>query len=159
MLIETLDPKRHNRTDFDCGVQELNLYLQQFANQDQKRGLAKTYVLVDGVKIRGYYSLAAHCITRENLPPDIRIGAYKEIPFLLLGRLAVDKEFQGKGYGDALMYHAFKTTKNTAERVGILGMIVDAKDENAAAFYQRFGFRSIEGNKNRLVLPITSFSV
>jgi GNAT superfamily N-acetyltransferase len=159
MLIEALDPTRHNRTDFDCGVQELNRYLQQFANQDQKRGLAKTYVLVDGTKIRGYYSLAAHCVTRENLPSDIRVGRYKDIPFLLLGRLAVDKELQGKGYGDAIMYHAFKTTKNIAERVGILGMIVDAKDEKAAAFYQRFGFRSVEGNKNRLVLPIASFSV
>jgi GNAT superfamily N-acetyltransferase len=159
MLIETLDPKRHNRADFDCGVQELNRYLQQFANQDQRRGLAKTYVLVDGEQILGYYSLAAHCVTRENLPPELRIGGYKELPFLLLGRLAVDKRLQGKGYGDAMMYHVFKTTKNIAERVGILGMIVDAKDEKAAAFYQRFGFRRIEGNKNRLVLPIASFSI
>jgi ribosomal protein S18 acetylase RimI-like enzyme len=159
MLIETLDPKRHNRADFDCGVQELNRYLQEFANQDQKRGLAKTYVLVDGTRIRGYYSLTAHSVTRKNLPPDIRTGVYNDIPFLLLGRLAVDRAFQGKGYGDAMMYHAFKTTKNLAERLGIFGMIVDAKDEKAVAFYQRFGFRSIEGNKNRLVLPITSFSV
>src|SRR5215472_4834576 len=154
MLIEALDPARHNRTDFDCGVQELNRYLQQFANQDQKRGLAKTYVLVDGIRIKGYYSLAAHSVTRENMPPDMKIGRYKDVPFLLLGRLAVDKEFQGRGYGDALMYHAFKTTKDIAERVGILGMIVDAKGEKAVAFYQRFGFRCIEGSKNRLVLPI-----
>jgi GNAT superfamily N-acetyltransferase len=159
MLIETLDTKRHNRADFDCGVEDLNRYLQQFANQDQKRGLAKTYVLVEGTRIRGYYSLAAHCVTRENLPPDVRIGGYKDLPFLLLGRLAVDKAFQGKGYGDAMMYHAFKTTKNVAGSVGILGMIVDAKDEKAAAFYRRFRFRSIEGNRSRLVLPIASFLV
>jgi len=159
MLIEILDPKRHNRADFDCGVPELNRYLQQFANQDQKRGLAKTYVLVDGTKIGGYYSLAAHSITYENMPPDIRIGRYKDVPFLLLGRLAVDKEFQGKRYGHAMVYHAFKITKNIAQSVGILGMVVDAKDEKAVAFYRRFGFRCIEGSSNRLVLPITAFSV
>jgi GNAT superfamily N-acetyltransferase len=161
MLIEILDPTRHNRADFDCGVPELNRYLQHFANQDQKRGLAKTYVLVDGTQIRGYYSLAAHSVTRENLPPDLskKAGVYNDIPFLLLGRLAIDKRFQGKGYGDAMMYHVLKTTKHLAESVGIIGMIVDTKDEKAAAFYQRFGFRRIEGNKNRLVLPIASFSV
>jgi GNAT superfamily N-acetyltransferase len=159
MRIELLDPKRHNRDDFDCGVQALNRYLQQFANQDQKRGLSKIYVIAGDTRIIGYYSLSAHSVSRENLPPSIPIGNYRDIPFLLLGRLAVDKRFQGQGYGDAMIYHAFKTTKQLAEQVGILGMIVDAKDEKAVAFYLRFGFRRIEGSKNRLVLPIASFLV
>jgi len=158
MLFELLDPKRHNRKDFDCGVQELNLYLQQIANQDQKRGLSKTYLLADDVNIIGYYSLTAHSVSRENLPPHMPMGSYKDIPFLLLGRLAVDKRFQGQGYGDAMMYHAFKITKETAEKIGIIGMIVDAKNEKAASFYEGFGFSRIEGSKNRLVMPISSFS-
>jgi len=167
LTIEILDPKRHNRADFDCGVQELNHYLQEVADQDQDRGLAKTYVLVDGTKIRGYYSLATHSVPRESLPQDIKAGnrkkikyekiRYTDLPFLLLGRLAIDKELQGQRYGRAILYDALETTKSIAERVGILGMIVDAKDEKTTAFYRKFGFRSIEGNKNRLVLPITSF--
>src|SRR5579859_3413804 len=165
--IEIFDPKRHDRSDFDCGVQELNHYLQEVADQDQDRGLAKTYVLVDGTKIRGFYSLAAHSVTRESPPQDIKAGKrkkikyekirYTDLPFVLLGRLAIDKELQGQRYGRAILYHALERTKSIAESVGILGMIVDAKDEKAATFYRKFGFRSIEGNKNRLVLSITSF--
>jgi hypothetical protein len=58
-----------------------------------------------------------------------------------------------------MMHHAFTITKETAEKVGIIGMIVDAKNESAAAFYEGFGFRRIQGSKNRLVLPLSSFSV
>jgi ribosomal protein S18 acetylase RimI-like enzyme len=159
MLFEPLDPKKHNRNDFDCGVPDLNRYLQQLANQDQKRGLAKIYAFADDATVIGYYSLTAHSVSRENLPPDAVLGNYNDIPFLLLGRLAVDKRFQGRGYGDVLIYHACKTTKETAEKVGILGMIVDAKNDKAASFYEGFGFKKIQGNKNRLVLPISSFPV
>jgi ribosomal protein S18 acetylase RimI-like enzyme len=156
MLFEILDSKWHNRKDFDCGVQELNLYLQQIANQDQKRGLSRTYVLADSASIVGYHSLAAHSVSRENLPPNVSAGGYKDIPFLLLGRLAVDRKFQGQGYGGAMIYHAFHITRETAEKVGIIGMIVDAKSEKAASFYEGFGFRRIQGSKNRLVMPISS---
>ncbi|WP_083269082.1 GNAT family N-acetyltransferase [Bosea vaviloviae] len=79
-----------------------------------------------------------------------------EIPFLLLGRLAVDRQWQGQGYGDALIVHAFKTTRAAAQQIGILGMIVDAKDEKAAGFYEGFGFRRLSGTQNRLVLPLSA---
>jgi predicted N-acetyltransferase YhbS len=78
------------------------------------------------------------------------------VPFLLLGRLAIDKPYQGQGYGGSLIFHAFKTTMETAEKVGIQGIIVDAKDENAARFYQKFGFMPLSTTKNRLVLPFTA---
>ena len=76
----------------------------------------------------------------------------------MLGRLAVDKKYQGQGYGDTLIVHAFKTTVDAAEKVGILGMIVDAKDDNAASFYAGFGFKRLYGPNKRLVLPITAMS-
>lgn len=158
MQFEALDAKKHNRNDFDCGVDELNRYIQQFANQDQKRGLARICVLATQAKIIGYYSLTANSVSREHLPGDIIRSNYNDIPFLLLGRLAVDKNFQGQGYGDSMIYHAFKTTKEAAEKVGILGMIVDAKNEKAAAFYEGFGFKKLQNSKNRLVLPISSFA-
>lgn len=154
-----LDPKLHDRAGFDCGVDVLNQYLQRFANQDLKRGLARICVLAEGRKILGFYSISAHSVLCDNLPDNVRIGPYEELPFLLLGRLAVDRTVQRQGYGDALIVHAFKTTREAAKQIGILGMIVDAKDESAAAFYEGFGFRRLSGNTSRLALPISAMDL
>ena len=156
MEFEPLNPKKHDRKEFDCGVDVLNRYLQKFANQDQKRSLTRIYVLTEGEKIIGYYSLSAHSVLRDNLPANHRLGYYNNLPFLLLGRLAVDKKYQGQGYGDILIYHAFKTTLHAAESIGLLGIIVDAKDEKAASFYEGFGFIRSLGNPNRLFLPLSA---
>lgn len=99
MEFSALDPKRHDRKGFDCGVEALNRYLKQVAGQDQKRNLSKVYVFAEGESIVGYYSLSAHSVSRENLPKGIKLGGYQDIPFLLLGRLAVDKNYQGQGLG------------------------------------------------------------
>ncbi|MEW6237126.1 MAG: GNAT family N-acetyltransferase [Candidatus Omnitrophota bacterium] len=156
MEFESLNPQKHNRKAFDCGVDALNLYLQKFANQDQKRSLTKVYVLADGVKIIGYYSISAHSVPLDNLPEEQKAGKYNDLPFLLLGRLAVDKTYQGRGYGDVLIFHAFKTTLHAAETIGIMGIVVDAKDEKAASFYEGFGFMRLSGNRKRLVLPLSA---
>ncbi|MDP8243375.1 MAG: GNAT family N-acetyltransferase [Candidatus Hinthialibacter antarcticus] len=156
MKFEPLSPKFHDRKSFDCGVKELNLYIQQFANQDQVRSLTKVYVLSDGPTIIGYYSICAHSVSRENLPENQKIGPYNDLPFLLLGRLAVDHNFQGKGYGDALIFHAFKTTLNAAETVGILGIVVDALNENVVSYYEGFGFMRLKGTQNRFVISIST---
>nr|WP_245396770.1 GNAT family N-acetyltransferase [Jiella sonneratiae] len=118
--------------------------------------MTRIYVLADGPTIIGYYSISAHSVRRDHLPEDVQAGPYEDIPFLLLGRLAVDRRWQGQGYGDALIVHAFDTTRKAASQIGILGMIVEAKDEKAAAFYEGFGFRRLAATTNRLVLPITA---
>ena len=159
MEFAALDPKGHDRKSFDCGVPALNEYLQRYANQDLKRSLTRIYVLADGPSIIGYYSISAHSVRRDNLPADIQAGPYEDIPFLLLGRLAVDRRWQGQGYGDALIVHVFHTTRKAASQIGILGMIVEAKDEKAAAFYEGFGFRRLTGTPRRLVLPTTAMNL
>jgi len=158
MKFELLQPKKHKRNSFDCGVEALNLYLQKVANQDQKGSLTKGYVLAEGERVIGYYSISAHSVSKDHLPKDRQFGGYHESPFLLLGRLAVHRDYQGLGYGDVLIFHAFATTMEAAEKVGIMGMIVDAKDENAALFYQGFGFKRLAFTKNRLVLPLTALA-
>lgn len=155
MNFELLDPKKHNRKNFDCGVEELNEYLRKYANQDQKRSLTRIYVLADEEKIVGYYSISAHSVLRENLPEGQRAGGYEDLPFLLLGRLAVDQNYRGQGYGDTLIYHAFKTTIHASETIGVMGMIVDAKNERAVSFYEGFGFIRLVGTRNRLALPLS----
>jgi hypothetical protein len=88
MEFEQLQPLKHNRNDFDCDVEALNQYLHKVANQDQKRNLTKIYVLAENEEIIGYYSISAHSVMRDNLTEDMKPGAYKDIPFLLFGRLA-----------------------------------------------------------------------
>lgn len=156
MKFEILNPKTHDRNDFDCGVESLNHYLRKFANQDQKRSLTKVYVLADGKTIIGYYSISAHSVLRDHFPESQSIGPYENLPFILLGRLAVDKRDQGQGYGDVLIYHAFEKTLYAAETIGIMGMVVDAKNENGLTFYEGFGFQRLSGTKNRLVLPLAA---
>jgi ribosomal protein S18 acetylase RimI-like enzyme len=156
MEFSPLDPKMHDRGSFDCGVDALNRYIRQFANQDLKRGLTRVYVLAEGRAIIGFYSISAHAVLRDDLPEEMRIGPYEDVPFLLLGRLAVDKRRQRQGFGDALIAHAFATTRSAARQVGILGMIVEAKNEQAVRFYEGFGFRILTGTPNRLVLPISA---
>ena len=158
MKFETLNTKKHDCKKFDCGVEALNQYLQKYANQDQQHGLSKIYVLSEGNAIVGYYAISAHSVMRDHLPEDIRIAGYGDIPFLLLGRLAVDKRYQRQGYGDALIFHAFKLTTETAEKIGILGMIVDAKNDEVISFYEGFGFKRLKATEARLVLPITALS-
>ena len=155
MEFELLNPKKHDRQSFDCGVESLNLYIQKFANQDQKRSLTRVYVLADQKEIIGYYSISAHSVLRDNLPEDQKLGGYDTLPFLLLGRLAVAQKRQGQGYGDALIIHAFQTTVHAAEQVGVMGMVVDAKDDKAVSFYEGFGFMRLSGTPNRLVLPLS----
>lgn len=156
MKFELLDAKKHDRASFDCGVKALNVYLHQFANQNQKRGLAKIYVLAEQTEIIGYYSISAHSVATDDLPENSKFGVYQEVPFLLLGRLAVDKKHQKQGFGDALIFHSFKTTAEIAEKIGVQGMIVDAKDEAAARFYEGFGFKRLQGSRNRLLLSFSA---
>ena len=158
MKFELLNSKQHNRNQFDCGVNALNIYLQRTANQDQKKNLSRIYVLTKESQIVGYYSISAHSVLTNDLPANMQLAHYPNAPFLLLGRLAVDLKFQKQGFGDALIFHAFKQTKVLAEKVGILGMIVDAKDEQSACFYEKFGFRRLSASPHRLVLPLSAIS-
>ena len=81
MKFERLDTQKHDRKDFDCGVIALNLYLQQFANQDQKRGLTRVYVLAKQQQIIGYYSICAHSVPTDQLPDNTRLGRYSDNTF------------------------------------------------------------------------------
>ena len=158
MKFELLNTKRHTQKQFDCGVDVLNIYLQRFANQDQKRNLTRIYVLTEETRIIGYYSISAHSVLTNELPDNQQLAQSPHAPFLLLGRLAVYKDFNGQGYGNALLFHAFKTTLDMAKKIGILGMVVDAKDETATRFYDKFGFKRLSASPNRLVLPLSALA-
>ena len=151
----------HDRAGFDCGSAPLNEYLQRTARQAQEKGLARIFVLVDEdaaapKQIAGYFSLSSCSGQAEELPPELAKKFPRTIPAVLLGRLAVDRRFQGRQHGSALLYQAMKNTAQGGEQIGIAGMFVDAKDDKAAAFYLKFGFVPLPSNPHRLFLPMKS---
>lgn len=140
--------------DFDCEVEVLNRYLHKYAFQSQQGAGARTYVTFsnDGL-IAGYFTLAYGSVEHEKAPERMTRGlARHPIPVMLLGRLAVDKRFKGRGLGKELLRDALLRTVNAAEIAGLRAVVVDAKDEAAKAFYQRFGFEPFKDEPMRLAL-------
>ena len=154
MLIEPLT-SRHNREAFDCGVESLNVYLKRFARQNADKNLGVTYaaVLTPGASfIAGYYTLAASSIVRTDLP-ETGLPNYP-IPSALLGRLAVDKQQQGKGIGGLLLVDALRRANVSSEALGLFAVEVLALDDTARAFYRRYGFAPMTDDPLHLYLPI-----
>lgn len=126
---------------FDCGHAELNRFLQQHALQNQRSGGSQTYVGLVGPTVVGYYALAVGSVEQEEAPERVKKGLAKHaIPIMLLAQLAVDRRWQKRGIGAALLKDATLRTLQAAEIAGIRALVVHAKDEVAKGFYQRFDF-------------------
>lgn len=142
-MIELLD-KKHNRIDFDCGKELLNNYLKTQAGQDIKRKLSACFVLPGNQKeIQGYYTLSNNSIPLSSFPEDIRKKlpkSYNSIPTTLLGRLAIDKKYQGKGIGKILLVDALKRSYEISQEIGSFAVVVDPIDEEAQNFYKKYDF-------------------
>jgi GNAT superfamily N-acetyltransferase len=133
----------HDRQGFDCGRQELNDWLRQVARQHQDKGLSRIFVATsEGVpdRICGYYALTLAELENRHLPQAWRKKLPRRIPGVRLGRLAVDKQYQGKDLGKLLLVDALIRAQRIYREVGGIGLFVDAIDEHAAGYYQRFGF-------------------
>lgn len=156
--IEPLD-KAHDRTGFASGAPELDRYVRELASQDVRRDVARVFVaLQDGSPaVCGFYSLGAANFQREKLPAAQanRLPHYP-VPAALLGRLAVDEGMQGKGLGVFLLMDALHRVLLASQTLAVHAMIVDARDEAAAAFYRKYGFIPFAGNERRLLLPMAT---
>ena len=149
---------RQDRTSFESGVEPLDRYFQRQVGQDLRRRVSACFVAVEqaaGV-IAGYYMLAAAEIPLSELGPDIvrRLPRYPTVPAARLGRLAVDRRFRGEKLGAALLADAVKRASRTD--IAVYAMIVDAKDDTAAAFYRHHGFMAYGSAPNKLVAPLAS---
>jgi len=146
-IVERLS-KRHIKTDFDCGKPALTNFLRNLASQHEKRGLGRTYVSIyeDDPLVMGYYALAASKVAFENWPEALRMPPGMGIPTILLGRLAVDQRFQGQGLGGFLLHHAMWLAERIASDVGAVALEVDALDEEASRFYERYQFDLLRDN-------------
>jgi GNAT superfamily N-acetyltransferase len=146
----------HDRTDFDCGTAALDRYLQTQVGQDIRRHIANCFVATPAEThaIAGYYTLSAASIALDELGPDIakRLPRYPVVPAARIGRLAIDRRYQRQGLGAALLYDAIdRALRSDAAMFAIL---VDAKDNEAVAFYTHHGFTPFKSRPNTLSLPI-----
>lgn len=146
--------KTHNRLDFDCGVPVLNRYLYERAGQDVRKYYTALFVAVDKHtgKILGYYTLSNTSVDLIDIPEHLKraLPKYAEIPAIRLGRLAVDKTARVQGIGVALVANAALRSMSNVSAWAL--MVVDAKDENACAFYKKCGFVELLDDDKRLYI-------
>ncbi|MDJ0533552.1 MAG: GNAT family N-acetyltransferase [Xenococcaceae cyanobacterium MO_207.B15] len=158
-IIELLD-KTHNRSDFDCGNEYLNRYLQQTARQHNQKGISRTFALTDAASnpkiIIGFFTLSLCEVRSQKLPPSLAKKYPLTVPGVKLARLAVDKNWQGKGIGKILIIEAMNRAVIIADNAGVIGLFVDAKDEKAKNYYTRYGFVSLEDNPLEMFLPLAT---
>jgi len=154
--IKLLDTSVHDRSCFDSGSYELNKYLSNQVSQDIKRRVTSCFVAVnDNLQIAGYYTLSTASVPLNDLPEKIKrkLPRYGSVPAICMGRLAVDKAFQGKGLGGVLLVNALKRSLKLEIPAAIF--FVDAKDERAASFYDKFGFIRFKDKKLSLFIPLS----
>ena len=127
--------------EFDCGDQSLNSWLRRHALANAAIDSSRTYVAVTGVGgIAGYIALTAASIEHREASIELSLGMPRyPLPVVLLARLAVDLSAQNTGVGAMLMRFAMEVTVETAERIGVRGLAVDATDERVAQYYERLG--------------------
>jgi ribosomal protein S18 acetylase RimI-like enzyme len=163
--LEALAPG-HDRTSFSCGVAALDEYLRNQATQDVRRRASACYVAVEAadsapggaVKVAGYYTLAAGGVPLTGLPPALakRLPRYPSVPVARMGRLAVDRAYQGRKLGAALLTDA--ALRALRSEVAVFAMVVDAKDAAAERFYLHHGFERYGSEPRRLIVPLGRFA-
>jgi len=153
--------RHHARDEFNCGEPELDEYLKRYARQNHEAGGSKTFVAVRNQddRILGYYSITFTVLDHEDVPERLRgrSGRY-EVPVFLLGRLAVDRSVQGQGLGEMLVLRAGIRCLRVAQEVGGFGLLIDAKNERVAEWYQRLGAERLAPASLQLLLPMKTIA-
>lgn len=147
----------HDRAVFTSGSEPLDRYLREQVTQDVRRRVAACFVaLSDGQRIAGYYTLASASLLLADLPATTakKLPRYPTVPTVRMGRLAVDQTFKGQGLGGALLADALDRAARS--EIAAYALMVDAKDEAAAAFYRHHGFIALPDSSLALFLPLAT---
>ncbi len=158
--ITHLASKRHIRSDFRCGQESLDTYIQKQASQDVKKRVSTVFVLINApdLTVLGYYTLSSYTVRATDLEKSFaqKLPRYPALPATLLGRLAVDQAHKGQGLGELLLIDALKKSWEASQDVGSLAVIVQALDETALNFYLKYGFQAFRQEPMKLYLPMKS---
>ncbi len=147
----------YDRAVFSCGSQPLDRYLREHVSQDVRRRIAACFVaLTDEQRIAGYYTLASASLLFSDLPTELakKLPRYPSVPAVRMGRLAVDQAFKGQGLGGALLADALDRAARS--EIAAFALVVDAKDEAAAAFYRHHGFIALADSPLSMFLPLAT---
>ena len=150
----------HDRTTFRSGSEPLDRYFQQQVSQDVRCRVTACFVaLTREQRIAGYYTLASASLRLADLPADIgkKLPRYPSVPAVRMGRLAVDQDFKGQGLGGALLADALD--RSCRSEIAAYALVVDAKDDLAAAFYRHHGFIALLSTPLMLFLPLIAAKV
>lgn len=155
---EPLD-RHHDRAAFSCQYPEFSTYISHTALQQAKKKICVVNVLLvdDPIRIAGYHTLSAAAVRLGDLPAELarEFPNYAEgIPATLIGRLAVDDSYRGKGWGETLLMDALSRSLSAAASVGAAFVIVRAIDRNAIEFYSKYGFIPYPSDARRLFIPM-----
>lgn len=150
----TLLVDSHDLSPFMSGDGGLDDWLRRRARSNQVSGASRTYVICDDNVVVGYYCLSSGALAAADAPGPIRRNMPDPIPMIILGRLAIDSRWHGKGLGVALLQDAFLRAKNAAQILGIRGLLVHAISDKAKAFYERHGFTASPTNPMTLVISL-----
>jgi predicted GNAT family N-acyltransferase len=157
--IEPLAP-HHNKAVFSCGNEQLDRYLHATATQDKKRNIAIPYVIFDKDRqqIIGYYTLSMSGINLEELPPDMakKLPRYPIVGVNLIGRLAVSNDYRGSGWGKLLIMDALYRSLSISKATATFAVVVEAIDDDAVEFYQRFDFQAFPDRAYKLFRTMTN---
>jgi len=152
--------KTHNREAFDCGDEALNEFLRRYARKSHERGGAKTFLAIDDADkktVLGFYSLSPASVDYARTPEIVRRGlARYDVPGFRLARLAVDRNWQGKGFGGQLLLAAGRRCLLAAAEVGGVVLVIDAKNERVAAWYASYGAVPLLDAPLSLLLPLAT---
>ena len=157
----SLNKKRHQRKNFDCGVEALNNYLKLMAHQHATKDNSRTYVVEDSQNegiIAGFYTLTMITIEFTALPRYLQNRHHPNHTAGLIARLAVDKRYAKRGIGSWLLVDALKKLLVASDTVGFPMVVVDAK-EGVGSFYEQFGFQPFHEEKERLFMPVADIRV
>lgn len=144
----------HRLDDFDSGVSSLDDWLRRRALPNQLSGASRVFVLADGEsRVLAYYALASGSVASTEASGAFRRNMPDPIPVVILGRLAIDRSLQGKGYGRGLIRDAAKRVVAAADAIGVRGLLVHAISEEAKAFYLALGFQ--ESPAQPMMLMVT----
>jgi len=148
----------HDRSVFHCGDEALDRYLKTQATQDVRRRMANCFVAIEAAagRIAAFYTLSAASIPMVDLPQEEtkRLPRYPTLPAVRIGRLAVDRAFHGRGLGAALLADA--AHRATQSEIAAFMLLVDAKNDQAVAFYRHHGFRPLLSQPRMLYLPLAT---
>lgn len=144
----------HNFGDFASSELSLDNWLKRRAHANQVSGASRTYVVCEDLRVVGYHALASGAVATQEVPGRFRRNMPDPVPVVILGRLAVDRAWQGKGLGRALFRDAAQRVVQAADTIGIRGILVHAISEQDRNFYLALGFEECPGQPMMLVVTL-----